>query len=235
MSYQREPSLQQIGKAVKLAKKGSLIFTGCSNYISDQIKTAAEVYTVYNCAPFEHYSASPSIADDAPLIFLGRIEPIKGTHIAVEVAERLNKKLIIAGNIPQEWQPYFDESIKPHLTDRIQYVGPVNDQQKNAQLKEALAFLMPIEWNEPFGIVMAEAMACGVPVLGFPKGSVPEVIDEGVTGFICSDVEAMIANVKRCSSLDRLRVRREAEKRFSTTKIVNDYLDLYNMMVKRNK
>ncbi|MDB5205609.1 MAG: glycosyltransferase family 4 protein, partial [Flavisolibacter sp.] len=173
MSYQREPTVSQIKKAVQLAKKGTLAFTGCSNYISNQIKPYAEAFTVYNCVPIDRYNFSETVADDAPLTFLGRIEPIKGTHLAVEIANRSNRRLIIAGNIPEEGRLYFEEKIKPFLNDRIQYVGPVNDQQKNEILGQSAAFLMPIQWNEPFGIVMAEAMACGTPVLGFPFGSVP--------------------------------------------------------------
>ncbi|RYE42610.1 MAG: glycosyltransferase family 4 protein, partial [Sphingobacteriales bacterium] len=174
MSYQREPTLSQIKKAFQLSRKNSLLFTGCSDYISKQIAPYASAVTVYNCVPIHRYNFSPEVEEDAPLTFLGRIEPIKGTHIAVEVAKQTNRKLIIAGNIPAEGEVYFNEQIKPHLNERIKYIGPVNDQRKNEFLGQSAAFLMPIQWNEPFGIVMAEAMACGTPVLGFPFGSVTE-------------------------------------------------------------
>jgi glycosyltransferase involved in cell wall biosynthesis len=233
MSYQREPSLVQIGKAARLAKKNSMVFTGCSDYITNQIKTVAEAYTIYNCAPFERYTATRNILPDAPLVFLGRIEDIKGAHVAVAVARKLNKRLIIAGNIPEDKMPYFEEQIAPYLNDRIVYAGPVNDEQKNEILGQALAFLMPIQWNEPFGIVMAEAMACGTPVLGFPKGSVPEVVEEGITGYICADADDMAEKAKRCETLDRMTVRAVAEKRFSSNKIVSDYLELYNHLISR--
>ncbi len=235
MSYQREPTLSQVKKAKYLAKKGSLIFTGCSDYISDQIKTVAEAYTVYNGAPLHLYNATASVADDAPLVFLGRIEPIKGTHIAIEVAQKANKKLIIAGNIPIEYQPYFDEKIKPNLSDSIQYIGTVNDVQKNELLGKALALLMPICWNEPFGIVMAEAMACGTPVLGFGRGSVPEVVTVGLTGFIAVNEDEMISQVALCKALDRRKVRAVAEERFSDDKISADYLKLYNNLLKKKQ
>lgn len=231
MSYQREPTLSQIKKAKSLAKKGSLVFTGCSNYITNQIKPFAEASTVYNCVPIERYQFKAQIGEDAPLAFLGRIEPIKGTHLALEVAQRTNRRLLIAGNIPLEGARYFEEKIKPHLTDRIQYIGPVNDEQKNQMLGQSAAFLMPIQWNEPFGIVMAEAMACGTPVLGFPLGSLTEVVQDGISGFICENVAAMIEKVAMLSQIDRNKVRSEAERRFSDQTIVEEYLQLYKRCI----
>lgn len=233
MSYQREPSLEQIKKAKKLARKETLVFTGCSNYISHQISSVAEAYCVYNCAPVEKYTFRSSIENDAPLIFLGRIEDIKGTHIAIEVAQKANRSLIIAGNIPEGKASYFDEKVKPFLNQKIQYVGPVNDEQKNELLGKCSAFLMPILWNEPFGIVMAEAMACGTPVLGFPRGSVPEVVQNGVNGFICNDVEDMVKRVSDCETIDRKKVREVAEQRFSNNVIANNYLELYRKIIDR--
>jgi len=234
MSYQREPSLSQVRKAVKLARKGSLIFTGCSDYIADKIKGIGEAHTVYNFAPVEKYSAEKSISPDAPLAFLGRMESIKGPHIAIEVAKGANRRLVLAGNIPPDGQGWFDEYIRPHLDDGwITYVGPVNDAQKNELLGKALGFLMPIQWNEPFGIVMAEAMACGTPVLGFPYGSVPEIVQNGINGFVCSDTAEMIRRVGDLTTIDRVRVRQIAEERFSDTRVVADYLSLYKDLIGR--
>lgn len=227
MSYQREPTISQIQKATKLARKGSLLFTGCSNYISGQIKPFANAVTVYNCVPIERYNYSAQVEEDAPLSFLGRIEPIKGTHLAIDIARRSNRQLIIAGNIPAEGEIYFEEKIRPFLNDRIRFVGPVNDQQKNELLGKSAAFLMPIQWNEPFGIVMAEAMACGTPVLGFPFGAVPEVVQHGENGFICNNVEDMISAVQNIHLLDRKQVRLAAEQHFSNRVIVNEYLHHY--------
>jgi len=234
MSYQREPTLSQIKKASALAKKGTLLFTGCSNYISDQLKPIATAATVYNCVPIERYDFRPQVDDDAPLTFLGRIEPVKGTHIAVQIARQTNRRLIIAGNIPPEGKDYFEEKIKPFLNDRITYIGPVNDAQKNEMLGRSAAFLMPIQWNEPFGIVMAEAMACGTPVVGFSRGSVPEVVEQGVSGFVCTDVDDMVSKIDKLGQLNRFSVRREAEVRFSNTTIVNQYLTVYdNLRLKK--
>lgn len=232
MSYQREPSIAQIKKAVQLSKKNSLVFTGCSNYISNQIANFAESYTVYNGVPLEGFKYNAQVDDDAPLVFLGRIEYIKGTHIAIEVALKANRKLIIAGNIPNEHKNYFEEKVKPFLSEQIQYIGPVNDVQKNELLQHAKAFLMPILWNEPFGIVMAEALACGTPVIGMNRGSVPEVVEHGITGYVCDTLEEMVEAVNNCAAISRQKVRESAEHRFSAEVISRNYLDLYKKIIR---
>ena len=231
MSYQREPTLSQIRKALKLARSNSLSFTGCSNYISNQIKPIGPAYTIYNGVDIKIYKTSITYNANHPLVFLGRIEPIKGTHVAIEVALKTISKLIIAGNIPPEYQSYFDQQILPHLNDQIVYLGTVNDTQKNEILRNASAFLMPILWNEPFGIVMAEAMACGTPVIAFNRGSVPEVVVHGETGFICNDTNEMINAIGKINTIDRANVRKHCELNFSSEVIVNKYIDLYNSLI----
>lgn len=235
MSYQREPTISQVKKAVLLARNNTLSFTGCSDYISNQIKPFASAYTVYNGVNMDIYQVNNKVEEDAPLIFLGRIEHIKGAHIAVEVASKSKHKLIIAGNIPKGHQAYFDEQIKPFLNDEITYVGPVNDQQKNELLRTAKAFLMPILWNEPFGIVMAEAMACGTPVIGFDRGSVPEVVKHGLNGFSCENTEEMIELVNHLSCIDRKEVRKDAETKFSSDVIIDEYLTIYKKLLEKNR
>lgn len=227
MSYQREPTLKQIKKAVHFSKKNSIVFTGCSNYITNQISKVANAYTVYNGVPLELFHFNNQVSDSSPLVFLGRIEYIKGAHIAIEVAQKTNKKLIIAGNIPSEHSSYFEDYIKPHLTENIRYIGPVNDNDKNYLLQNASAFLMPILWDEPFGIVMAEAMACGTPVIGFNRGSVPEVVSNEFTGFVCKSIEDMIIAVNNIPKIKRENVRLEVERRFSAKIIAENYLQLY--------
>jgi len=197
MSYQREPTVTQIKKAVQISKKGSLAFTGCSDYITRQISPYAACTTVYNGIELDKYRFNPTVPADAPLIFLGRIEPIKGIKTAINVAVAAGRKLTIAGNVPDEYIGYFEQEIKPRLCQNVEYVGPVNDVQKNELLGQSSALLMPIGWNEPFGIVMAEAMACGTPVIGFNKGSVPEVIVHEKNGFRCDTSDEMIALVKQ--------------------------------------
>lgn len=227
MSYQREPTITQIKRAVQLSKKNTLAFTGCSDYISNQIAVVGDAYTVYNGVPLDAFHFNNVVSPDAPLVFLGRIEEIKGTHVAIEVAIKTNKKLIIAGNIPSEHKQYFEEKVKPYLNENITYIGPVNDIQKNELLQNASAFLMPILWNEPFGIVMAEAMACGTPVIGFARGSVPEVVKNEITGFTCTTIDDMINAVNSISKINRETVRAEAENRFSAKVIADNYLQLY--------
>jgi glycosyltransferase involved in cell wall biosynthesis len=227
MSYQREPTIPQVKKAIQLAKKNTLAFTGCSNYISSQIAPYAPVSTVYNGVHVNDYTLQENISADAPLVFLGRIEAVKGVHLAIAIAQQTNKKLIIAGNIVPEHQLYFGEQIKPHLNEQISYIGPVNDQQKNELLGNCLAFLMPIQWDEPFGIVMIEAMACGTPVIAFRRGAVPEVVREGVTGYIVNNVAEACEKVTAVHLLDRTLVRQEASNRFDSEIIAQNYLRLY--------
>ena len=231
MSYQREPTLSQIKKAVFLSRKNTLSFTGCSNYISNKIKPHALSETIYNGFPINTYQPKFEYNDQSYLVFLGRIEEIKGTAIAIEVAKKSNKKLIIAGNIPSNGQNYFNEKIKPFLSDRIEYIGPVNDVQKNTLLGNALAFLMPILWDEPFGIVMAEAMACGTPIIGLSRGSVPEVVEDNVTGFVCNTVGEMVLAVNRLNTINRETVWKIAYRRFSSSEIVSEYINLYEKRI----
>jgi len=227
MSYQREPTLQQIKRAMALAKTGSMRFSGCSNYITNQILSSAPANTVYNGVDFSKYSYTTSVEDDAPLVFLGRIEPIKGPHTAIEIALKTKRKLIIAGNIPDGQQAYFDKEIKPFLGEQINYVGAVNDIQKNEILSKAAAFLMPIHWQEPFGIVMVEAMACGTPVIGLAKGAVTEVVENNITGYYANQTGELIERIADIKIIDRAKVYQVAKARFSAQEITQQYLKLY--------
>lgn len=234
MSYQREPTIRGIRRAIQLSKAGTLAFTGCSEYIAAKIRPYAPAYAIHNGVPLSTYDFQPSVPPDAPLVFLGRVEYIKGAHLAIEIARQTQKKLIIAGNIPTDHtaQQYFREQVAPYVDgEQIQYIGPVDDQQKNKILGNAAAFLMPILWDEPFGIVMAEAMACGTPVIGLRRGSVPEVIREGVTGYIADDLDGMITAISKINSISRKEVRSDCESRFSDHKVVSDYEQLYTHML----
>ena len=233
MSYQREPTLDRVQMAMRLSRTETLAFTGCSDHIAEQIRPSGPAYTVYNGVPLDTFTFQPEVGENAPLVFLGRIAPIKGTHTAVEVAKRGGRPLVIAGNVPDDQQDFFQEQIEPHLDGRrIQYVGPVDDEQKNELLGRAAAFLMPIEWEEPFGIVMAEAMACGTPVIGTRRGSVPEVVEHGTTGFVCDSVESMVDAVGRVDTINRADCRSRCEQMFSQTAVVDGYVDLYNTRTK---
>lgn len=228
MSYQREPTARTVRQAMMVARKGTLSFTGCSDYITRQIQPFAPAATVYNGVPTDRYQFNAAIAPDAPLVFLGRLEPVKGPHLAIELAKRTNRRLILAGNIPDEHRAWVESEVLSQVDGaHISYIGPVNDTQKNDLLSQAAAFLMMIDWNEPFGIVMAEALACGTPVIGLAKGSVPEVVLHGKTGFVCPDMESAIRSVEQLPSLSREACRQDAENRFSQQVIAQAYLKLY--------
>lgn len=230
MTYGREiwsPNIQQILKW----KHKRLIFTGCSENLISRVDAGGDWKAVYNAIDFQKFSmVTDLIASDSPLIFLGRIERIKGCHTAIEVAKITGRKLLIAGNVsklPEEIH-YFENEIKPHIDGiNVEFVGEVNDVQKNELLGKSSGFLMPIEWNEPFGIVMIEAMACGTPVIAFPYGSVPEVVDEGITGFVVKDKEEMIDAVSKINEIDRSLCRQTAESRFDVSVIAKQYLSLF--------
>jgi glycosyltransferase involved in cell wall biosynthesis len=168
------------------------------------------------------------------LLFLGRISPKKGTHLAVELARRTGLPLVIAGYVPPDETDYFEQQIRPQLDDRqITYIGPVGPEQRNRVLGGALALLHLVTVPEPFGLVLAEAQACGTPVVGFGRGSVPEVVCHGVTGFVVNtlaEAEAAVAEVHR---LDRRRCRRWVEENFSAEAMVQGYLAAYRAVLDR--
>jgi glycosyltransferase involved in cell wall biosynthesis len=234
-SYQRAVPWGGVRRATQLAG-GSLMFTGCSTslYAPGHSHAAASRWcTIFNGVDTSRYTPTASVAADAPLVFLGRLERIKGPHHAIAIARRAGRRLVLAGNLAVEGPDarfYYDE-VAPHVDgDLVRYIGPVDDVQKNVLLGAAAALLMPIEWDEPFGIVMAEAFACGTPVIAFPRGSVPEVVQHGRTGFHCTDVDEAAAAVAQLSMLDRAVIRAECERRFSHEAIVTAYERLYTDM-----
>jgi glycosyltransferase involved in cell wall biosynthesis len=166
------------------------------------------------------------------LSFLGRIAPMKGTHLAIEVAKRAGIPLKIAGEIQPCFQTYWETQVKPHVDGKfIEYVGEADLPAKNDLLRNSLAMLFPIQWDEPFGLVMIEAMACGAPVLAFAGGAVEEVIAPGVSGFICKDVEDMAAKTKDAARLNPANVRAYVEQRFSLTQMASQYARLFREVV----
>lgn len=229
MTYGREISAANIQRINQLPNQ-HLVFTGCSSNLISRCKTAGRWVTVYNAIDFSKYTLQEKVAEDAPLIFLGRIERIKGCHTAIAVAKATQHKLIIAGNIsplPEE-RAYFEKEILPHIDgEQIMHVGQVNDEQKNFYLGQAKALLFPIEWNEPFGMVMVEAMACGTPVIGFMRGSVSEVVSVAITGFIVENKEEMIDSIKKIEIIDRNKCYDTAKQSFDVHQIANQYLNLH--------
>jgi glycosyltransferase involved in cell wall biosynthesis len=185
------------------------------------------VGTVYHGLPVDllKYCIAPSWDY---LAFLGRICPEKRVDRAIAIAKRVGMKLKIAAKVDKVDREYFAKAIEPMLDDPlIEFIGEIGDDEKGAFLGNAYAVLFPIDWPEPFGLVMIEAMACGTPVVAYRRGSVPEIVDHGVTGWIVDDDEGAIAACRRVSMLDRLRVRRRFEERFTAERMVRDYLQLY--------
>jgi glycosyltransferase involved in cell wall biosynthesis len=164
--------------------------------------------------------------------FLGRISPEKGVDRAIRIAGRAGLKLKIAAKVDNADKNYYDTVIKPLILDNpdVEFIGEINDVQKPAFLSGAHALIFPIDWPEPFGLVMIEAMACGTPVIAFNRGSVPEVIDDGVTGFIVDGIDAAVDAVKQVHTLDRARVRATFDRRFTARRMAEDYVDVYESL-----
>ncbi len=165
-------------------------------------------------------------------LFLGRMSYEKGAHRAMEAAYKAGVPLIMCAKMRERAEfEYFDVYVKPYLNENIRYYGEVPHQHKLELLANARALLFPISWNEPFGMVMIEAMACGTPVLAFPEGAVPEVVEDGVTGFLCEDVADMAEAIARVDDLDRAACRAAVEGHFSTERMVGEYLALFQELV----
>ncbi|MEO1428982.1 MAG: glycosyltransferase [Cyanobacteria bacterium J06633_8] len=230
MSYQRRPSLRTTSLGVKLAK-GSLSFTGCSEDICSKGRPAGgNWYPIHNCVEIEKYTFQPQVNDDAPLVFLSRVDRIKGAHNAIAAAKKSGRRLLIAGNQvnSEEGKLYWEEEIAPHLgKNGIEYVGAVNDIQKNELLGKAAAMIVPIEWDEPFGIVFAEALACGTPVISSPRGSLPEIVRQGIDGHLIKNVDEAVTAIQNLPNINRLNCRQRAEECFSASVIVDKYESLY--------
>lgn len=233
MTYQRAITRRSILLGTRLSR-GTLHFTAISKHIMKSVADVGSWHLVPNCTSLERYKYRADLENDAPLMFLGRIEEIKGTHLAIEVARRTGLKLCIAGNVPPEQQHYFETRIKPLIDQRqIVYVGPVDDERKNLLLGRSRALLMPVLWDEPFGIVMVEAMACGTPVIALDRGAIGEVVDDGISGFVCQDVDGMVQAVERIGEIDRLMCRKRVEMNFSADVVAEKYLAVYRDVIAR--
>jgi glycosyltransferase involved in cell wall biosynthesis len=182
--------------------------------------------TVYHGLPVDLYR--PTLRPGDYLAFLGRISPEKGVDRAIEIARRTGIKLRIAAKVDRADRDYFREVIRPLLDQPfVEFIGEIGEREKEEFLGKALALLMPLDWPEPFGLVMIEAMACGTPVIAFRRGSVPEVVSDGVTGYIVDNVEEAVIAVRYVSQLDRQRCRRVFESRFTAERMALDYLRVY--------
>ena len=216
--------------------RDQLLLVGCSNYLSSAgaAMVAGRWRTVYNCVDLQRYQFERSVAPDAPLVFLSRIDAIKGVHVAMEIAQRSDRRLIVAGNHMDAGDSgrYWREVVEPRLKDpRIEYIGPVNDEQKNRLLGQAAAMVVPIQWDEPFGVVFVEALACGTPVISCARGALPEIVRDGVEGFLGKTADELVHAVARLAEIDRQACRRRVEEYFSVERIVDNYEKLYQELL----
>jgi glycosyltransferase involved in cell wall biosynthesis len=197
----------------------------CISEAQGRQESMPNLHTIHHGIDLSLYNVVPTKKEY--LSFIGRIAPVKGTHLAIDVARRTGIPLKIAGDVQPSNKDYFEKMIRPQVDGKlVEYVGPADLAAKNELLGHSMAMLFPIQWQEPFGLVMVEAMACGTPVLAMPGGSVPEVVKDGVSGYVCRSVRDM---AKRAQNLkfDPATVRRYVEEHFSVEKMAREYAALY--------
>jgi glycosyltransferase involved in cell wall biosynthesis len=187
----------------------------------------ANVHVVHNGICVEQFTFNPT--GGGGMVYLGRIEPVKGTATAIRVAHEIGMPLTIAGPIID--RGYFDAEVQPHLSGQIQYVGKVNHREKNELLGNATCLIAPFKGEEPFGLVSIEAMACGTPVAALPNGALPEIITDGVTGYLAPNEALLASAVQRAASLDRRQVRRHVAERFNIRVAAERYLHVFRHIV----
>jgi glycosyltransferase involved in cell wall biosynthesis len=234
MSYQRHTGGRRHTIATKLGGR-SIAFTACSEFIARQGRHWGGNWSVIpNFVDTTRYKFGANVASDAPLIFLSRVERIKGAHTAIQIAKKSGRRLIVAGNRVEQGDGnlYWQNEIAPHLgRDGIEYVGPVDDTQKSELLSRGAALLVPIEWDEPFGIVFVEAMACGTPVISSLRGALPEIVEDGRSGLLINNVDEGVTAVQKLATISRAACREHAENCFSARVVTSRYERLYEQMI----
>jgi len=214
-------------KIIEVYKK----YNTSSNYVSisnsDRHPALQYLATVYNGIHIEDFDLNESPKDY--LLFFGRIHPDKGTAEAIQIALKTGRKLIIAGIVQDS--EYFREKVEPFLGTEIEFIGAAGPQQRNELLGNAAALLHPINFEEPFGLSVAEAMLCGTPVIAFRKGSMPELIKDGKTGFLVNNTEEAIAAIAKLDSIQRRTCREWSLQNFSQKKMAEDYIALYHKIL----
>lgn len=230
MTYHRQPGVRQIAIAARMGQR-RLAFTGVSEYITALgRKGGGHWHTVHNCINLAALSFVPEVSPTAPLVFLSRIEKVKGAREAIQMARKAGLPLVLAGNHSADASAahYWRDTIEP-LVDgtHVRYVGAVNDTQKNILLGGARALLVPVQWDEPFGLVFAEALACGTPVIATPRGALPEIIRHGRNGFLVTNETEASAAIDALPSIDRPECRRDAEARFSPGVAIEHFVRIY--------
>lgn len=187
-------------------------------------------YIVYNgidIAPFK-FNSTPQ----DHLVWIARICPSKGAKEAIEIAKQLGMKLLMAGQLQPQHEEYFEKEIKPELNDNIRYLGELSEKEIAELYGSAKAFLYPINWEEPFGLVMVEAMACGTPVIVFDRGSAREIVEDGKTGFVVKGIAGAVEAVKKIDQIKREDCRKRVEDNFTKEVMVEEYEKLYYKVIK---
>ncbi len=203
-----------------------------SNDQRGYLRQAHWIGTVHHGLPCDRLPFQPA-PRGGYLVFLGRISPEKRPDLAIEIAAMAGVPLKIAAKVDRVDQAYWDEKIQPMVRahSNVEFIGEINEDEKAELLGKATALLFPVDWPEPFGLVMIEAMACGTPVIALRRGSVPEVVEEGISGLIVDNVEQAVAAVGHINDLDRAEVRAAFERRFTIERMARDYVDLYGRLV----
>lgn len=214
---------------IRRHKKGYHIFVSQNQKNNALIKTNSAV--VHNGISLANFSFRKKPSDY--FVYLGYLTSNKGAHFAAQAARKAGVKLKMAGSY-KGCEEYFKKKIKPYLKKgEIEYVGVVSPAERNKLLGGAKAILVPIQWEEPFGLIMIEAMACGTPVIGFNKASIPEIVLDGKTGFVVEDLRRMISAMKKIDTIDRIACREHIEKNFSVEKMVEEYEKIYRKIIKK--
>jgi glycosyltransferase involved in cell wall biosynthesis len=206
-----------------------------SNAQRRPVPLANWVRTIHHGLPEKLLMPKPTKHDY--LAVLGRIAPEKGVDRAIKIAMRCGIPLKIAAKVDRADQDYYDQLISPLIAGSplVEYIGEISDHEKSDFLSGALGLLVPIDWPEPFGLVMIEAMACGTPVIAYNRGSVPEIIDDGLTGFVVEDETSAVAAVGRVSQLNRPAIRQQFEARFTAHRMALDYLAAYRGLMEASE
>ncbi len=231
----RKPVVMTIHSAIELANKNLFESMKNINYVA--VSKAQHlpapninfIATIYHGLKMDTYPFSEE--NDGYLLCVGQLSVQKGIHHAIEIAESLNMSLVIAAKKDPQDEVYFKQYIQPYLSDKIRWVGEVNEEERNRLMSRALCLLHPVDWREPFGLTMIEAMACGSPVIAFRRGSIPEVIKDRKTGFVVEDVDEMAGAVQRINTINRLECRQYALEQFSVERMTDEYEAVYKKLV----
>ncbi|MDI6883384.1 MAG: glycosyltransferase family 4 protein [Patescibacteria group bacterium] len=233
---------KKLPPALKILKRHSKNLNVC--FISKSQKRLSQTefknnWIVYNGIDTNLFKFSPE--SENFFLWVGRVEPKKGVENAIEAAEIANIKLYLAGKIDPERKEYFEKIIKPHLSQKIKYLGEISQNQLNKLYGEAKSVLFPIEWQEPFGLVMAEAQACGTPVISFKLGAAPEVVRDKKTGFVVpfldnegkKNIKGLVESIKNVDEIKREDCRKWIEENFTIPKMVNNYEKVYRELIEK--